>query len=164
MILHCSLLRASSDFFFCLSNVQRAGIKSDNSNEDSCESGILHNHCSHHEEPNSNDNSEIALYCSLVRASTDFFFCLSKGKRAGTKSDNSNEGRCESGILHSHCSDNDEPKSKDNSEIALHWSLLRASSDFFFCLSNVQRAGTKSDNSNEGSSESGILHNNCSDH
>jgi len=113
MTLHCSLLRASTDFFFCLSNVQRAGTKSDNSNEDSCESGILHNHCSHHEEPNSNDNSEIALYCSLVRASTDFFFCLSNVKRAGIKSDNSNEDSCESGILHNNLSQNNESISRD---------------------------------------------------
>ena len=113
MTLHCSLLRASSDFFFCLSNVQRVGTKSDNSNEDSCESGILHNHCSHHEEPNSNDNSEIALYCSLVRASTDFFFCLFNVKRAGTKSDNSNEDSCESGILHNNLSQNNESISRD---------------------------------------------------
>ena len=58
-----------------------------------------------------------------------------KGKRAGTKADNSNEGSCENGILHNHCSDNDEPNSKDNSEIALHCSLLRASTDFFFSAS-----------------------------
>ena len=57
-----------------------------------------------------------------------------KGKRAGTEADNSNEGSCENGILHNHCSDNDEPNSKDNSEIALHCSLLRASTDFFFFL------------------------------
>jgi len=62
-----------------------------------------------------------------------------KGKREGTKSDNSNEGSCENGILHNHCSDNDEPNSKDNSEIALHCSLLRASTDFFFCLSKPQK-------------------------
>ena len=37
----------------------------------------------------------------------------------------------ESGIFHSHGSDNDESNSKDNSEIALHWSLLRASTVFF---------------------------------
>ena len=93
--------------------MQRAGTKSDNSNEDSCESGILHNHCSHHEEPNSNDNSEIALYCSLVRASTDFFFCLSNVKRAGIKSDNSNEDSCESGILHNNLSQKNESISRD---------------------------------------------------
>ena len=55
-----------------------------------------------------------------------------KGKRAGTKADNSSEGSCENGILHNHCSDNDEPNLKDKSEIALHCSLLRASTDFFF--------------------------------
>ena len=128
------------------------------------ESGILHNHGSDNDEPNSKDNSEIALHWSLLRASTVFFFCLSKGKRAGTKSDISNEGRCESGILHSHCSDNDEPKSKDNSEIALHWSLLRASTDIFFLPLQGKGAGTKSDISNEDNCESGILHSHCSHH
>ena len=138
--LHWSLLRASTVFFFCLSKGKRAGTKSDNSNEDRCESGILHNHCNDNDESNWNDNSEIALHWSLLRASTVFFFFLSKGKRAGTKSDIWNEGRCESGILHNLCSDNDEPNSKDNSDIALHWSLLRAST-FFFSASprgNVQ--------------------------
>ena len=129
--LQCSLLRASTYFYFCLSKGKSAGIKSDISNEDRCESGILHNLCSDNDEPNSKDNSEIALHRSLLRASIVFFLCLSKGKHAGTKSDISNEGRCESGILHNHCSDNDEPNSKDNSEIALHWSLLRASTDIF---------------------------------
>ena len=95
------------------------------------ESGILHNHGSDNDEPNSKDNSEIAQHWSLLRASTVFFFCLSKGKSAGIKSDISNEVRCESGILHNHCSDNDESNSKDNSEIAVHWSLLRASTDIF---------------------------------
>ena len=127
------------------------------------ESGILHNHGSDNDEPNSKDNSEIALHWSLLRASTVFFFCLSKGKSAGIKSDISNEDRCESGILHNHGSDNDEPNSKDNSEIALHWSPLRASTVFFFCLSKGKRAGTKSDISNEDRCESGILHNLCSD-
>ena len=162
--LHWSLLRASTDIFFCLSKGKRAGTKSDISNEGKCESGILHSHCSDNDEPNSKDKSEIALHWSLLRASTDFFFCLSKGKRAGTKSDNSNEGKCESGILHSHCSDNDEPKSKDNSEIALHWSLLRASTDIFFLPLQGKGAGTKSDISNEDNCESGILHSHCSHH
>ena len=128
--------------------MKRAGIKSDKSNEDSCESGILHNHCSDNEEPNSKDNSEIDLHCPLLRASTVFFFCLSKGKRAGTNCDYSNEGSCESGILHNHCSDIEEPNSKDNSEIALHCFLLRASTDFLFFLSKGKHADTKSDNSN----------------
>jgi len=37
--------------------VKRAGIKSDNSNEDSCERGILHNHLSHNNESISRDNT-----------------------------------------------------------------------------------------------------------
>ena len=113
MTLHCSLLRASTGIFFLPLQGKGAGTKSDISNEDKCESGILHNHCSHHEEPNSNDNSEIALYCSLVRDSTDFFFCLSNVKRAGIKSDNSNEDSCESGILHNNLSQNNESISRD---------------------------------------------------
>jgi len=35
--------------------VKRAGIKSDNSNEDSCESGILHNNLSQNNESISRD-------------------------------------------------------------------------------------------------------------
>ena len=114
MTLHCSLLRASTDFFFSLSNVQCAGTKSDNSNEDSCESGIFHNHCSGNQEPNSYDNSEIAPYCSLVRASTDICCCLFNVNRAGIKCENSNEDSCESGILHNHLSHNNESISRDN--------------------------------------------------
>ena len=131
IVVHCSPVRASTVFFFHLSKEKRAGTNSDISNEGSDESGILHIHCSDNDEPNSKDKPEIALRCSPLRASTDFFFCLSKGKSAGTNSDISNEGSDESGILHILCSDNDEPNSKDNSEIAVHWSLLRASTDFF---------------------------------
>ena len=34
----------------------------------------LHNHCSDNLEPNSKDNSEYAVLCSLLRGSPDFFF------------------------------------------------------------------------------------------
>jgi len=90
------------------------------------ESGNVYNDCSDNDEPISKDNPEIVVHCSPVRASTVFFFHLSKGKRAGTNSDISNEGSDESGILHIHCSENDEPNSKDKPEIALHCSPLRA--------------------------------------
>ena len=43
------------------------------------ENGILHNHCSDNDEPNLKDNSEIALHCSLLRGSTDFFSASPRG-------------------------------------------------------------------------------------
>ena len=61
-------------FFFCLSKGKRPAIKTVNSNEASCENGVLHNHCSDNVEPNSKDNSETVLHCFLLRGSTDFFF------------------------------------------------------------------------------------------
>ena len=113
-------------FFFCLSKGKRPAIKTVNWNEVSCENGILHNHCSDNVEPNPKDSSEFVLHCSLLRGST-VFFCLSKGKRPAIKTNkttNWNEVSCENGTLHSHCSDNVEPISKDTSEFALHCSLL----------------------------------------
>ena len=59
--------------------------------------------------PFSKDNSEFVLHCSLLRGSTDFFFCLSKGKCPALKTVHWNEGSCENGILHSHCSGIVEP-------------------------------------------------------
>jgi len=107
-----SLLRGSTDFFFCISKGKRPAIKTVNWNEVSCENGILHNHCSDNVEPNPKDNSEFVLHCSLLLGSTDFFFCLSKGKRPAIKTNkttNWNEVSCENGILHSHCSGIVEP-------------------------------------------------------
>ena len=63
-----------------------------------------------------------------------------KGKRAGTKSDNSNEGSCENGILHNHCSDNDEPNSKDNSEI--EFPATRFNRFFFLPPSHKSTSGS----------------------
>ena len=45
------------------------------------ESGTLHNHCSDNLEPNSKDNFEYSVLCSLLRGSADFFFWLSTGRR-----------------------------------------------------------------------------------
>ena len=45
------------------------------------ESCTLHNHCSYQVEPNSKDNSEYAVLCSVLRGSTDFFFWHSMGRR-----------------------------------------------------------------------------------
>ena len=42
-----------TDFIFCLSKEKRSGTTSDILNKGSCESRILHNHCSDNEEPNS---------------------------------------------------------------------------------------------------------------
>jgi hypothetical protein len=130
--LHCPLLRGPTDFFFCVSKGNTPTIKSLNWNEVSCEIGILHNHFSDNDEPISKDNSAFALHCPLLRGSTDFFFCVSKGNTPTMKYLNWNEVSCESGILHNHCSDNDEPISKDNSAFALHCLLLRGPTDFFF--------------------------------
>ena len=120
----CSLLRGSTDFFSCHFKRKRSAIKTFTSKEVSCENGILHNHCSDNVEPISKDNSEFALQCSLLSGSTDFFFCISKGKRPAIKTVHSKEVSCENGILHNHCSNNVEPISKDNSEFAMHCYLL----------------------------------------
>jgi len=138
-------------------------MKSLNWNEVSCESGIFHNHCSDNVEPISKDNSALALHCPLLRASTDFFLCVSKGKLPVIKSLNWNEVSCESGILHNPCSDNVDPISKDNSAFALHCPLLRGPTDFFLYVSKGNTPAIKFLNWNEVSCESGILHNHCSD-
>ena len=69
-----------------------------------------------------------------------FFFCLSNGTRPAMKTVNSNEDSSENGILHNYCSDNVKPNLKNNSEFALHFSLLCGSADFFSASSrgNVQ--------------------------
>ena len=48
-----------------------------NFKEVSYENSNFHNHCSDNLEPNSKDNSEYAVLCSLLRGSPDFFFWLS---------------------------------------------------------------------------------------
>jgi len=121
-------------FFFCVPKGKCPAIKTVHSKEVSCENGILHNHWSDNVEPISKDNSEFALHCYLLSGSTDFFFCVSKGKCPAIKTVHSKEVSCENGILHNHCSDNVDPISKDNSEFALHCYLLSGSTDFFFWL------------------------------
>ena len=53
---------------------RRWAITSLNFKEVSDESSNLHNHRSDNLEPNSKDNSEYAVLCSLLRGSPDFFF------------------------------------------------------------------------------------------
>jgi hypothetical protein len=137
--LHCPLLRGPTDFFFCVSKGNTATIKYVNWNEVSCESGILHNHFSDNDEPISKDNSAFALHCLLLRGSTVFFFCVSKGNTPIIKYLTWNEVSCESGILHNHFSDNEEPISKDNCAFALHCSLLRGSTENFFFKPNLEK-------------------------
>ena len=50
----------------------------------SYESGTLHKYCSDNLEPNSKDNSEYSVLCSLLRGSTFFFLAL-HGKALGYK-------------------------------------------------------------------------------
>ena len=64
---------------------RRWGITTLNFKEVSYESGNFHNHCSDNLEPNSKDNSEYAVLCSLLRGSTDFFFWLSMGRRSAIR-------------------------------------------------------------------------------
>ena len=104
-------------------------------------SGTLHNYCSDNLEPNSKDNSEYSVLCSLLRGSTIFLFLLSMGRRWASRTLIFQEVTYETGTLHNHCSDNLEPNSKDNSEYAVLCSLLRGSPDFFFFwLSIVMRS------------------------
>jgi len=91
----CSLLRGSTDFFFWLSMGRRWAITTLNFKEVSYESGNLHNHCSDNLEPNSKDNSEYAVLCSLLRGSTDFFFWLSMGRRSAIRTLNLNKSAME---------------------------------------------------------------------
>ena len=53
---------------------RRWAIRTLNFKEVSYENGNFHNHCSDNLEPNSKDNSEYAVLCSLLRGSPDFFF------------------------------------------------------------------------------------------
>ena len=64
---------------------RRWAITTLNFKEVSYESGNLHNHCSDNLEPNSEDNSEYAVLCSLLRGSTDFFFLALYEMRLGFK-------------------------------------------------------------------------------
>ena len=71
-------------FFFWLSMERRWAIRTLNLKEVSYESGTLHNHCGDNLEPNSKDNSEYSVLCSLLRGSTFFFLAL-HGKALGYK-------------------------------------------------------------------------------
>ena len=111
---------------------RRWAIRSLNFKEVSYESGNLHNHHCDNLEPNSKDNSEYSVLCSLLRGSNFFFLLLSMGRRWAFRTLNVNQVSYERSTLHNHCSDNLEPNSKDNSEYDLLCSLLRGSPDFFF--------------------------------
>ena len=65
---------------------RRWAITTLNFKEVSYESGNFHNHSSDNLEPNSKDNSEYAVLCSLLRGSTVFFFFwLSMGRRSSIR-------------------------------------------------------------------------------
>ena len=64
---------------------RRWAITTLNFKEVSYESGNLHHHSSDDLEPNSKDNSEYAVLCSLLRGLTDFFFWLSMGRRSSIR-------------------------------------------------------------------------------
>ena len=55
---------------------RRWAIRTLNFKEVSYETGNFHNRCSDNLEPNSKDNSEYAVLCSLLRGSPDFFSFL----------------------------------------------------------------------------------------
>ena len=74
---------------------RRWAITTLNFKEVSYESGNLHNHCSDNLEPNSKDNSEYAVLCSLLRGSTDFFFSVSMGRRSAIRTLNLNKSAME---------------------------------------------------------------------
>ena len=61
---------------------RRWAIRTLNFKEDSYENGNFHNRCSDNLEPNSKDNSEYAVLCSLLRGSPDFFSWLSMVMRS----------------------------------------------------------------------------------
>ena len=116
-------------FFFWLSMGRRWAIRTLNLKEVSYESGTLHNHCSDNLEPNSKDNSEYSVLCSLLRGSTFFLFLALHRKALGTL--NFNQVSYERSTFHNHCSDTLEPNSKDNSKYAVLYPLLRGSTVFF---------------------------------
>ena len=70
---------------------RRWAITTLNFKEVSYESGNLQNNCSDNLEPNSKDNSEYAVLCSVLRGSTDFFFWLSMGRRSAITTLNLNK-------------------------------------------------------------------------
>ena len=112
---------------------------------------LLHNLCSYNLEPNSKDNSEYAVLCSLLQGSTVFFLAF-HGKAFVYQNFEFKEVSYESGNLHNHCSDNLEPNSKDNSEYAVLCSLLRGSTDFFW-LSMGRRSAIRTLNLNKSAME-----------
>ena len=95
-----------------------------NFKEVSYESGNLHNHSSDNLEPNSKDNSEYAVLCSLLRGSTVFFLLAFHGKAFVYQNFEFKEVSYGSVILYNHCGDNLEPNSKDISEYAVLCPLL----------------------------------------
>ena len=84
---------------------------------------LLHNLCSYNLEPNSKDNSEYAVLCSLLRGSTVFFLAF-HGKAFVYQNFEFKEVSYGSVILYKHCGDNLEPNSKDISEYAVLCPLL----------------------------------------
>ena len=72
----CPLLWGSTDFFFWLSMGRRWAIITLNFKEVSYENGNVRYHCSDNLEPNSKDNSEYAVLCSLLQGSQFFFLAL----------------------------------------------------------------------------------------
>jgi len=112
-----------------------------NFKEVSYENGNFHNHCSDNLQPNSKDNSEIAVLCSLLRGSTIFWLWLSMGRRWASRTLNFQEVTYETGTLHNSCSDTLEPNAKDNSEIAVLCSLLRGSPGIFVSGSTWEDVG-----------------------
>ena len=109
--------------FFWLSMGRRWAITTLNFKEVSYESGNLHNHSSDNLEPNSKDNSEYAVLCSLLRGSTVFFLAF-HGKAFVYQNFEFKEVSYGSVILYNHCGDNLEPNSKDISEYAVLCPLL----------------------------------------
>ena len=80
--LHCPLLRGPTDFFLLRLQGKTPIIKSLIWNKVSCESGILHNHCSDNVEPISKNNCAFALQCPLLRGPTEFFFVRLQGENS----------------------------------------------------------------------------------
>ena len=88
---------------------RRWAIRTLNLKEVSYESGTLHNHCGDNLEPNSKDNSEYSVLCSLLRGSTDFSSDSPWEGVWATRTLNFKAVSYESGTLHNHCSDNLKP-------------------------------------------------------
>ena len=70
-----------------------------NFKEVSYEHGNFQNHCSDNLEPNSKDNSEYAVLCSLLRGSQIFFFWLSMVMRSAITTLKLKEGSTVNGMF-----------------------------------------------------------------